>query len=125
MSLLQTHTLYIAQAAKLQRSKMPRAEFSKSTRLQAFSRCGGNCEQCLQKLITPPDYHHIIEAAIGGSNDLENCKVLCRKCHRVITSTESIPQVSRSTRIFEKRAGVRTKRPFGKRADPWGKGRDA
>lgn len=94
---------------------MPRAEFSKATKLEAFTKCGGKCQQCLQRLITPPEYHHIVEAALNGTNDLSNCQVLCKKCHRLITDTQSIPLTARANRISEKRAGVRkTNRGFRK-----------
>lgn len=96
-----------------------RAEFSKKTKLEAWHRCGGRCEcGCGRKILGTPEYHHIVEAALGGSNDLTNCQVLDPKCHRLITSTVSVPQVAKSQRVFEKRAGVRTKsRGFRKPPD--------
>jgi len=94
---------------------MKRAEFSKKTRLQAFERCKGICEcGCNQKIITSAEYHHIIAAAIGGSNELDNCQVLSKKCHRRITTTKTIKITSKATRIYEKRAGVRKGRGFRK-----------
>lgn len=112
-----------------------RKEFSKSVRLAAWKRCGERCEchrlpnwkpTCnRERIIGVADYHHIIEAAVGGSNDLDNCAVLSPKCHRLVTIQQSVPQVSKTQRIIEKRAGVRTGRGFPKHRDPWGKGRDA
>jgi 5-methylcytosine-specific restriction endonuclease McrA len=101
-----------------------RSEFSKSTKLAAFARSGGRCETCGYKIVREAEHDHIVPAAIGGSNDLENCRVLCKKCHSVKTSKVDVPQIAKSVRIYEKRAGVRKpRRPFQKRVDPWGKGR--
>lgn len=109
-----------------------RSEFSKKTMLAAWDRCGGNCECYMlkkptcnrAKIIGRPEYHHLVAAALGGSNDLKNCAVLSPKCHRLETSEETVPEVAKSVRIFEKRAGIRrTKRPMPKHKDPWGKER--
>ncbi len=104
---------------------MMRSEFTKPTKLQAWERCGGYCEcGCGLKIIGGVEYdHYPIPAALGGSNELSNCRVLAKKCHRRITAEIDIPELAKSTRIYEKRVGVRkSKRPFPKRVDPWGKG---
>lgn len=103
-----------------------RAEFSKQTKLEAWKRCGGFCEcGCGLKILGVPEYDHIIPAAIGGSNDLDNCQVLMKKHHRDKTD-EDVPAISKSQRIYEKRAGLRrTKRPMAKRVNPWGTDKDA
>lgn len=101
-----------------------RAEFSKQTKLQAWDRCGGRCEcGCRLKVIGTPIYdHYPIPAALGGPATLDNCRVLDPKCNRRITYGHDIPAIAKSQRGFEKRIGVRkTKRPFPKRRDPWGK----
>lgn len=103
-----------------------RSEFSKKTMLQAWERCGGYCEcGCGLKIIGSVEYdHYPVPAALGGSNELENCRVLSKKCHRLITATKDQPAISKSQRIYEKRAGVRkTKRPFPKRPkeQQWGR----
>lgn len=102
-----------------------RAEFSKATKLSAWERCGGRCEcGCQLKIITPEYDHFPVPAALGGSNDLENCRVLDRKCHRRITAQKDVPAIAKSQRGFEKRAGIRrTKRPFPKRPkdQQWGR----
>jgi 5-methylcytosine-specific restriction endonuclease McrA len=101
-----------------------RAEFSKKTKLEAWTRAGGRCEcGCGLKIIGTPEYHHVIEAAVGGSADVGNCQVLDPKCHRKITSEKTVPAVERAKRLEEKRLGLRTKRggfrkpPAG--YDPW------
>lgn len=88
-----------------------RQEFSKQTKLEAWSRAGGHCEcGCGLKIIGTPEYHHRIEAAVGGDASLENCQVLDPKCHRRVTSEETIPAVTRAKRLEEKRLGLRPKR---------------
>lgn len=93
---------------------MPRAqrqEFSKLTRNRAFERAQGRCEcGCGLKIQGTPEYHHRIEAAVGGDASLENCQVLDPKCHRRITREETVPAVTRAKRLEEKRLGLRTKR---------------
>jgi 5-methylcytosine-specific restriction protein A len=104
-----------------------RAEFSKKTKLAAWERCGGRCEcGCGQKILGVPEYHHKVAAALGGSNDLDNCQVLVKRCHRLITSEETVPAVSKAVRGFEKRIGARRsrgfRRPAGMKYD-WSEGR--
>lgn len=101
-----------------------RQEFSKTTRVAAWERCGGVCEcGCQQKIIGTPEYHHIVPAALDGSNDLENCAVLQKRCHRVRTAETDVPEIAKSRRIFEKRIGARGQgRGFPKphpNYDPW------
>lgn len=104
---------------------MSRAEFSKSTKLQAWDRCKGRCEcGCGLTIIGTPEYDHIVPAAIGGTNALDNCRVLMKKHHRDKTDKD-VPEIAKSQRIYEKRIGARTKRAWPKARDPWGKGRHA
>jgi 5-methylcytosine-specific restriction protein A len=90
-----------------------RQEFSKKTKLEAWERCGGRCECCGQKILGTPEYHHILPDNLGGLNDLRNCMVMAKKCHRLITDGDGLDgnsAIDKSQRILEKRAGVRTKR---------------
>ena len=105
-----------------------RHEFSTKVKLAAWERSGGRCEcGCGFKILGRAEYdHYPIPASLGGPGTLDNCRVLDKKHHRQITAEKDIPELSKSDRIFEKRIGARkTKRPFPKRIDPWGKGRDA
>jgi len=103
--------------------KAKRAEFSDKIKGQAWERCGGMCESCGEVIRSGngPEYHHVIDAAIGGDNTLENCQVLCiRPCHKAVTDDHR-PAITRTKRLYEKRIGLRgTKRPFPKRMNPWG-----
>lgn len=54
------------------------------TRLLVIARDGGICQHC--GLLVPPhggEAHidHIKEKALGGSDALENLRLLCRSCH--------------------------------------------
>ena len=104
-----------------------RLEFTKATKLAAFQRSGGRCEcGCGLKVLGTPEYHHRIPAALGGSNDLDNCEVWDPKHHKQQTAEKDVPQIAKSRRVAEKRMGLRaSKRPFPKHRDPWGKGRYA
>jgi len=105
-----------------------RAEFPKKVKLAAWERSGGICEcGCMLKIIGTPEYDHWpVPAALGGAGTLENCRVLSKKCHRLITAEKDVPAIAKSQRIFEKRVGVRrSKRPFPQRRDPWGKESEA
>ncbi len=85
-----------------------RREFSKATKKAAWERADGLCDICKQDFADrTAEYHHHLEAALGGSNELENCQVLCPPCHRYITTATSIPRTSKVRRILEKRAGLR------------------
>jgi hypothetical protein len=91
-----------------------RQEFSKKTKLEAWERAGGHCEcGCGQKIYGDAQYHHILAAELGGLNDLRNCMVMKPKCHDRITHGNGLDgnaAIKKSTRILEKRAGVRAKR---------------
>lgn len=91
---------------------MSRAEFSKATKLAAWKRSGGHCEcGCGQKIVGTPEYDHIIEETLTGDNSLENCMVMSKRCHRLKTS-ENRPEIDKTRRIAEKRAGVRKRQGF-------------
>jgi len=84
-----------------------RAEFDKKTREAAWQRAGGKCEICTADFAgRRPDYHHRIAAALGGDNSLQNCRVICSKCHKEITDTMR-GGIDKAKRIEEKRANTR------------------
>lgn len=99
---------------------MPRSEFSKATKLEAMHRSQGKCEACLQDLAgRTPEYDHILPDYMGGSNDLDNCQVLCPKCHGIKTRDEDRPRIDKTRRIIEKSAGVRKTRGFRRPPRGW------
>ena len=105
---------------------MTRLEFPKSVKLAAFERCKGICEcGCGQKILTAEYDHYPVPAALGGSNDLANCRALDKRCHRKLTAEHDVPVIAKASRVFEKRAGLRkSRRGFRKKPDnydPWNK----
>ena len=97
-----------------------RSEFTKQTKLEAWQRCDGGqgprCDGCGQLFgERRPEYDHKKSAAMGGDNSLENCQVLCPKCHRAKTLIEDMPNIWKSNAIREKRAGLRRSRLQWKR----------
>lgn len=50
-----------------------------------IERSGNRCERC--KIDFDDDFkgefHHIIPVCFGGNNDINNCSLLCKKCHDV------------------------------------------
>lgn len=88
-----------------------RQEFTKKTKLAAWTRCLGRCEKCTAKLMTGYiEYDHDLSDALGGSNDLDNCIVLCRGCHRAKTDKIDIPVIAKSNRVRDKHFGIKTKK---------------
>lgn len=86
-----------------------RVEFSKSIRRDAFLRANGRCELCGRKLgYGEAEYHHDLEAFLGGEPILSNCIVACAKCHAAITKQRR-PAIDKTRRIEEKRMNIRPK----------------
>lgn len=82
-----------------------RAEFSKRTRLEAFDRANGHCEECGINLRTRyVEYHH--DSYDRSDNSLGNARVLCRFCHGAITR-ERAPIIAKGNRIRERIAGIK------------------
>lgn len=106
---------------------MPRAEFTKKTKREALKRSGGHCEavgemyglgkgkRCSANLGMGIEYDHIVRAADGGDNSLENCAAVCRQCHGVKTRKFDIPQAAKTKRMSDKNNGIT--RPKGKIAN--------
>lgn len=89
-----------------------RQEFSKQVRRDAFMRSGGRCEFCGQKLLPGNiEYHHTREAYLGGEATMDNCVVLCRKCHAGETKARRAA-IDKTRRLSDKRMGIRPKSKF-------------
>jgi 5-methylcytosine-specific restriction protein A len=86
-----------------------RVEFSKKTRGLAFIRCGGKCEKCEMKLkVSEGEYDHVIPYFISRDSSLDNCQVLCQKCHRGVGAKTADDQrtISKIKRIQMKNNGT-------------------
>jgi 5-methylcytosine-specific restriction enzyme A len=89
-----------------------RREFSRTTKLAAWDRCKGFCESCHQKIIGVAEYDHATPCALEGEPTLDNCVVLCARCHRIKTSRLDVPAIAKGKRIEKKRAGIKSGRPW-------------
>ena len=81
-----------------------RREFSSKVRVEAFARSQGRCEKCTVKIAlgNGPEYDHSTPDAVGGGATLDNCMVLCVRCHRAKTSKTDVPAIAKTARIFKK-----------------------
>ncbi len=91
---------------------MPRHEFSKKTKRDAWDRADGHCEmvwdgeRCGAEVYAGNvEYDHIIEDARGGDNSLENCCVSCIPCHKAKTK-KNRPAVDKTRRQYLKNIGA-------------------
>lgn len=95
-----------------------RLEFSKKTMREARERAEGLCEgllangeRCNANLKHKPcHFDHIIPAAIGGDNSLQNCAFLCLPCHLEKTTKRDIPVIAKAKRISDKHNGIERRR---------------
>lgn len=111
---------------------MTRSKFSVATRKAALERCLALhydmhrrdlrvpcCEACGQPFNSErpefhykkeayfgerPEFHHKKEAYFGGkdSNSLENCLVVHKRCHKLLTAQQSVPVISKTQRLIKK-----------------------
>lgn len=89
-----------------------RKEFPAKVKVAAFERAGGHCESCTAKLFPGnTEYDHAIPCALGGDNTLDNCRVVCRACHRTKTSGEDIPRIAKGKRVRARHLGAKAKSP--------------
>ena len=107
-----------------------RQEFSKKTRVLAFQRAGGVCEnvdvdghRCTVKLAAGWfTFDHTIPFEISGDSSLENCQCLC-KLHDKKKTRKDQADIGKARRVHAKHIGARvTQRPMacGKNS-PWKK----
>lgn len=84
-----------------------RLEFTIATKRAAYERAGGQCEatwgnsRCTNQV---SEYHHNLEAALGGRADLSNCLAICGRCHRRVTK-ERRPEMDKTVRLERKQRG--------------------
>ncbi len=91
-----------------------RTEFSKQTKRQARVRSNDQCEgilpsgeRCCFPVCIKKHFDHIIPDALGGSNELSNCAVLCIACHDAKTRKIDVPLIAKAKRISDKHNGIR------------------
>lgn len=84
-----------------------RQEFTKKTKLAAWTRAGGKCENCNARLF-PGNVHydHLRACGLLGDATLANCNVLCRACHSAKTRLADVPNIARAKRRELRQAGI-------------------
>ena len=105
---------------------MSRAEFSLKTKQAAFERAAGTCECGCGRAFGKhprerPEYHHRIEAALGGGNDLDNCWCIRADCHAAITAQVSAPRAAKVRREGKRQKNLtaRTRLLPGSKKSGW------
>jgi 5-methylcytosine-specific restriction endonuclease McrA len=89
---------------------MRHAEFSNATKLAAWRRAGGKCEQCGTLVMGKGHFDHIRPCAFNGDNGVDNCQLLCVEHHRQKTATQDIPAIAKSNRVRLRHAGIKPDR---------------
>jgi 5-methylcytosine-specific restriction endonuclease McrA len=104
---------------------MSRLEFSKSTMRDAMKRAEGLCEGILptgERCGFPVDhkkhFDHIVPAALGGDNSLQNCAVLCIPCHDAKTRKIDVPMIAKAKRVSDKHHGIKLRSRGFRKAPP-------
>lgn len=94
-----------------------RTEFSKQTKRSALERSEDRCEgiqpsgeRCGFPVDHKKHFDHVIPDALGGTNELSNCAVLCIACHGEKTRKIDIPLIAKAKRISDKHSGIRAAR---------------
>lgn len=83
-----------------------RLEFSRKTKAKRFAFCNGRCENCSAYLVPGKfQYDHDKEAADGGDNSFENCRVLCDNCHKPKTK-QFVVRIRKADRQRDKNSGA-------------------
>jgi 5-methylcytosine-specific restriction endonuclease McrA len=89
-----------------------RQNFSPKTKDREYKEAGGRCRigDCRKPLSRKgpgaAQFHHIIPTAVGGTNELKNCLMLCPDCHARNTKTVDRPALDKTRRILKKAAGT-------------------
>ena len=96
----------LADAEGCMSNRRKRKEFSKAVKVRRFDYCEGKCEGCGAKLRPGQfDYDHDLEDVEGGDNSFENCRVICKTCHKA-KNKERAPHLAKSRRLEEKHIGI-------------------
>lgn len=98
---------------------MNRLEFTRKIKAAAALRSAGRCEKCSANLKAgEAEYDHILPAALGGDNSLQNCQVLCTPCHRGSDgkTSQDIRRIRKADRQRDKANGAI--RPSSKLSKP-------
>lgn len=84
-----------------------RKEFSAKVRDEAEARAGGKCEICGGMLKGKMFFDHKLADGLGGFPTLENCQLLCSRCHIDKTMDSDMPPMRKA----DKQAKVKKQLP--------------
>src|SRR3990167_7885349 len=112
-------------SARLTQVRRTRREFTKQVKRDAAERAAGHCEAIWESIrcnapLPSGGYHydHSDPEWISHDSSLENCEVLCLKCHRKKTSEQDQSTIARAKRIIDREHGIK---PLRGRQLPCGK----
>lgn len=95
---------------------MQRIEFTPKIKLARWDFAKGRCETCHCKIMGGADYDHDIPWEISRDSSFENCRCLCKKCHRLKTSEKDAGDIAKVKRVEAKHIGaVRAKKKIQSR----------
>lgn len=70
---------------------MRNKDFSKTVKAGALRRSGFRCERCWSSQNL--EFHHRVPIYQEGASDLDNCIVLCSKCHEIVPEDQSLLKI--------------------------------
>lgn len=83
-----------------------RREFSRKVRAVVHLRAAGCCEACGARLkLGEGEYDHILPDVLGGEPTAENCKLICRVCHKAKTA-DDIRRIRKADRQRDRHTGA-------------------
>lgn len=87
-----------------------RQNFTPKTKDREYKEAKGRCRECQQPLKRKgpgaAQFDHIVPTAVGGTNEVKNCLMLCVPCHAAKTKKRDRPALDKTRRILKKAAGT-------------------
>ena len=95
-------------------------EFTVKTKLDAWSASKEaygkpRCAICLRIILGLAEFDHKTPVGLGGKSTLDNCQVVCAKCHKLKTHGEDRPVMAKADRQKKSGAGVKRKHKWPRR----------
>ena len=88
-----------------------RREFSQRTKLSEWEAAGGKCRKCGHKIKVGERrvFDHACPDGLGGSNEGENCQLLCSSCNKAKTASD-VSQIRKADRQKAAFVGAKTRK---------------
>ena len=84
-----------------------RRTFSAKVKRAAWKRCKSLCEGCTAAIAAGGfEYDHDICWELSRNSSLENCRILCRACHRTKSAERDIPVIVEMRRMSDFHHGI-------------------